>query len=260
MMASSQSLQERTAEEKITRGDLEQRKVQLSEFKDRYAAIKKRLDDEKKATLSQERAAMDIEKQLAIRRKELKQKDQILQALQDKLFKHSQEIDNLRKAEGDLQIDIASSQSTYKNLASKIRDMEAKYSRQQEVLYNTEFDLQQMERKVARGLGERSDEEKVQLQAQIDELERDLEAQQAKRKALAEQCKKIQMELQNWSRKKQERTKQQDIVKEQLVEIELEIKACEVSLENIQKGKEDVMVSHDTVKLDVRSACVTLRE
>ena len=260
MMASSQSLQERTAEEKITRSDLEQRKAQLSEFKDRYDSIKKRLEDEKKTTLSQERAAMDIEKQLAIRRKEVKQKDQILQALQDKLFKHSQEIDNLRKAEADLQIDIASSQSTYKNLASKIRDLEAKYSRQQEVLYNTEFDLQQMERKVARGLGERSDEEKIQLQAQVDELERDLEAQQAKRKSLAEQCKKIQVDLQNWSRKMQERTKHQDIVKEQLVEIELEIKACEVSLENIQKAKEDAMVSHDTVKLDVRSACVTLRE
>ena len=260
MMASSQSLQERRAEEKITRSDLEQRKIQLSEFKERHAAIKKRLEDESKATLSQERAAKDIEKQLAIRRKELKQKDQVLQALQEKLFKHSQEIDNLHKAEADLQIDIASSRSTYKNLASKIRDLEAKYSRQQEVLYNTEFDLQQMERKVARGLGERSDEEKIQLQGQIDELERDLEAQQAKRKTLAEQCKKIQVELQNWSRKKQERTKQQDIIKEELVEIELEIKACEIGLENIQKDKEDARVSHDTVKLDVRRACGTLRE
>jgi len=260
MTASAQSLQKRRAEEKISRSDLEQRKVQLSEFKDRFTAIKKRLDEEKKETLSQERAAVDVEKKLADRRKELKQKDQILQALEEKLFKHSQELDNLRKVEADLQIDIASSQNTYKNLASKLRDLEAKHSRQQEVLYNTEFDLQQMERKVARGLGERSDEEKLELQAQINVLEHDLESQQTKRKTLAEQCKKIQVELQNWSRKKQERTKQHDAVQEQLVEIELEIKACEVSLTSIQKNKEDAMISHDTVKLDIRSACGTLRE
>ena len=260
MAASTQSLQKKTAEEKMTRSEVEQRKVQLSEFKNRFTAIKKRLDDEKNTTLSQERAAMDIEKQLDDRRKELKQKDQILQSLQDKLFKHSQELGSLRKAEADLQIDIASAQSACKNLLSKLRDLEAKYGRQQEVLYNTEFDLQQMERKVARGLGERSDEEKVHLQAQIDELEQDLESQQVKRKSLAEQCKKIQVELQNWSKKKLERTTQQGIVKEQLVEIELEIKACEVSLESIQTNKEDAMISHDTVKLDIRSACGTLRE
>ena len=35
--------------------------------------------------------------------------------------------------------------------------------RQQELLYNAEFQIQQIERKVARGLGERSDEEKRQL-------------------------------------------------------------------------------------------------
>ena len=35
--------------------------------------------------------------------------------------------------------------------------------RQQELLYNAEFQIQQTERKVARGLGERSDEEKKSL-------------------------------------------------------------------------------------------------
>jgi coiled-coil domain-containing protein 39 len=48
-------------------------------------------------------------------------------------------------------------------------------TRQQELLYNAEFQIQQMERKVARGLGERSDEEKKVLTDQIAKLEKEEE-------------------------------------------------------------------------------------
>ena len=46
--------------------------------------------------------------------------------------------------------------------------------RQQELIYNAEFQIQQMERKVARGLGERSDEEKNKLNAEIAHHEAEL--------------------------------------------------------------------------------------
>jgi hypothetical protein len=40
-------------------------------------------------------------------------------------------------------------------------------AKQQELLYNAEFQIQQIERKIARGMGERSDEEKKALKAQV---------------------------------------------------------------------------------------------
>ena len=258
-VGSAQALQNQTTEQKVTQNELELKKIQLVNFKERYDSIKKRLEDAKKTAMSQERTAIEIEKQLNDRRKEIKQKDQLLQSLQDKLFKHSQEVDHLRKNEADLQFDITSAQSSYKNLSSKLRGLEDKHAGQQEILYNTEFDLQQMERKVARGLGERSDEEKVQLQARIDELEQDRESQQRKRKSLAEQRKKMQVELQNWAKRNQERTKQQGVIKEALVETELEINSCETTLDSITKRKEETMISHDVVRLDIRSLCSTLR-
>jgi len=258
-VGSAEALQKRTAEQRVTQNELEQKKIQLVNFKERYDSIKKRLEDAKDTAMSQERAATEIEKQLDARRKELKQKDQLLQSLQDKLFKHSQEADHLRKNEADLQIDITSAQSSYKNLSSKLRALENKHARQQEILRDTEFDLQKMEQKVARGLGERSDEEKVQLQARIDELKQDLESQQRKRKSLAEQRKKMQVELQNWAKRNQERTKQQGVIQEALVETELEINSCETTLDSITKRKEETMISHDVLRLDIRSLCNTLR-
>ena len=58
-----------------------------------------------------------------------------------------------------------------KILQAKVHGLDREQSRQQELLYTAEFQMQQMERKVARGIGERTDEEKSALTAKIRELE-----------------------------------------------------------------------------------------
>jgi hypothetical protein len=52
----------------------------------------------------------------------------------------------------------------------QVTDLDAKISRQTELLYAAEFNLQQLERKVARAGGERSDEEKRLLNLKIEQL------------------------------------------------------------------------------------------
>lgn len=58
-----------------------------------------------------------------------------------------------------------------KNLQTKVHALDQEQTRQQELIYSAEFQIQQMERKVARGMGERTDEEKSALNAKIRELE-----------------------------------------------------------------------------------------
>ena len=58
-----------------------------------------------------------------------------------------------------------------KNLQTKVHALDQEQTRQQELIYSAEFQIQQMERKVARGMGERTDEEKSVLNAKIRALE-----------------------------------------------------------------------------------------
>lgn len=58
-----------------------------------------------------------------------------------------------------------------KNLQTKIHTLDQDQTRQQELIYSAEFQIQKMERKVARGMGERTDEEKQLLNAKIKQLE-----------------------------------------------------------------------------------------
>lgn len=250
--ASATALQRLQAEYEGCENEFTRKKAQLVSFQDRCDDIKRRLDEEKKVTLSTEKATIQVEKYLAEREKELKQADAHLQSLKELMFKDSQHLAELRKQEGDLIAEIKNTQATAKNLSSQFKDLEAKRSKQQDIIYNAEFQLQQMERKVARGLGERSDEERKQLQARILELEKELEGHVQKKKSLSQQCKKVQVELQAWKRRKGACEKQHRDLQGQISEVELEISSCEMSLKQIVSNKEEAMVSHDVIRLDVR--------
>ena len=93
--------------------------------------------------------------------------------------------------------------------------------RQQELLYNAEFQIQQMERKVARGLGERTDDEKKVLQEEINKLDVELQAVLNKRKMLTTQSRKLSLELRTAIRHREGLDKETVDLEQHLLEVEL---------------------------------------
>ena len=61
--------------------------------------------------------------------------------LKERMFKSSQELFNLRSKERDLIAEIAGGQSQNKNLASKIKTLDGQVVKQQEVAYNSDFQI-----------------------------------------------------------------------------------------------------------------------
>ncbi len=117
-----------------------------------------------------------------------------------------------------------------------------------------------MERKIARGLGERSDDEKKQLQRQIDELTIERDLYQQRESYLNQQCKSLQHEVQKWQRKKETLLNNEKRTDADIDEIELEIVSCETKLHKMTKQKEEDMVAHDLVRLEVRRLRDTLNK
>lgn len=143
-------------------------------------------------------------------------------------------------------------QAMVKDLTLTIKQLEIKHSKHQDLLYNAEFQVQQIERKVARGLGERSDEEKNQLQEHIAALQADKNTYEGKQKHLIQQSKVLHQELQKWHRSRNQWVKSQKDTKEMMAEVELEISSCELNLRQLIVSKEENMVSHDIVRVEVR--------
>jgi len=153
---------------------------------------------------------------------------------------------------------FAQIQSTSKNLTSRLQQLENEQAKQQELVYNADFTLQQMERKVARGQGERSDEEKEQFLQRIKELEEEQSSNKERHRHLTKQCRILQQELKKWERKREQCDISKRDIHQVIDEVELEIASCELNLQKLVTEKEEDMVSLDLVRLDVRRLRDTL--
>merc|ERR1719453_668125 len=126
---------------------------------------------------------------------EVEKQDKSIEGLKELQFKHNHILFELRKEESDLIAEIEGARAAGKNLRDKIRRLDAQSLRQQELVYNAEFQIQQLERRVARAGGQRTDEEKKLLNAKIDDLRHQLTAVNDQNKMLKNQRKKLDDEV-----------------------------------------------------------------
>ena len=254
------SVENKRAERKRAQNGLDEKKEQVDLLSKQLEDVKSKLANEKLDTNSKERLAETIEKTLAGREKELQQAEKNITSLKNKMYKDSLRLADLRKQEADLIADIHGAQANIKNFTSKVNELENKRTRQQELLYNANFQLQQMEKKVARGLGERSTEEQEKLQVKIEALGKELESEKQKKLLLVQQQRKLQAELRAWGRKYELSDSKYNETMQKIDGIGLEIFACEQSLKDMVSKKEEALVSHDVTLLDVRRLRDSLRK
>merc|ERR1711959_695817 len=117
--------------------------------------------------------------------------DKELKEVKEATFKQSQELFNLRKDEADMIADISGAQNRDRMMKGRIATLDRESQKQNQLLYNVDFQLQQLERKVARAGGERSLEEKEILEKRIKVLSEELSEVSKERKLLDGQVKTI---------------------------------------------------------------------
>jgi predicted nucleic acid-binding Zn-ribbon protein len=83
------------------------------------------------------------------------------------LVRNTQDLTKLRENEASLYGEIQGIMAACRNLQSHINKLNQEFQKQQELLYNAEYQIQLMERKVARARGERTLEEKKDLQKDV---------------------------------------------------------------------------------------------
>jgi len=237
---------------------LEEKRIILEEARKKYQQVKKSLAEEVKALQSTELSAKDAELRLADEEAKLKKQEFSLQQLKEQMFRQSQQLFSCRQEEANLIAEISGAQSTAKTLQSKIRSLDKESMRQQELIYTAEFQIQQMERKVARGMGERSDEEKKKLNLEIKELEGQLAAVREQKKMLAAQCRKLNNELRGAIRRKELVQAQRQEFETRIADLQVETVSQQQAFDARVKEKEEKMVQHDVMKLEVKRLRDTL--
>ena len=146
---------------------LEEKMQRLDAAKKKYNATKDRLQREKGVQDNLEKGNKMSVEEFKESQNMMQEVEKEIRELKETLFKDSQKLFKLRAEQANLIGDISGTLSASKNLQASIQKLKQEKQRQQELLYNSDFQIQQLERRVSRAQGERSQEEQKKLQAEI---------------------------------------------------------------------------------------------
>ncbi|PRP87361.1 hypothetical protein PROFUN_01623 [Planoprotostelium fungivorum] len=172
--------------------------------------------------------------------------------LQESLFEESQAYYKARQLEQGLLSDLNGAKAAEKNLQAKIAKLDAESLKQQELIYNQEYQLQQLERKISRAQGERTNEERAALNARIKELTVDLDRRSEQYNLLNGQQKKIEDDVRTAKRNLEVYLKKRAVLKQKITDMELENESSARNLKATGKKHEELLVAENFVRLDVK--------
>ncbi|NWW75147.1 CCD39 protein, partial [Climacteris rufus] len=255
-----------------TASDLESLRTQVTNLKKEIQAKQARLNllNEKNAslseklklvieeTLSSEEKALRLEEILKEEEKSVEEKENEMRQLKDLLFKKTQELKVQKDKEKVVLAEIEGGQKSLKNLKSRLRKLDADVLKQQELIYEQDFYIQQIQRRLSRLEGELNSDEKQVLEAKVAELKKTLEEKKNAYDVLQAQYKKLQNDVQFIKRTIDKTGEETSGLIVKIDELNL---FNERSLQELKKAKhikQEMMVEDNLLKLELKRLQNTL--
>ncbi|KAM3137530.1 hypothetical protein pb186bvf_010320 [Paramecium bursaria] len=246
--------------------DLQNKKNKCAQMSQELLIKKQRLNNaQKKYNSEKQRLKLESfqnqefqkQRQLAEGRYKANEKSKIeldkdIKLQKEVLFKATQDLFQCRETEADLYGEIQANMSACRNYQSHINKLIQEFQRQQELLYNAEYQIQLMERRVARARGERTLEEKKDLEKEINDIEQEVAEQRKEHKTLLQSIKRLDDDLRAIERILNQNKQTELKLSQQIEELTLENDMTYQDLIKIVKQKEEVLVQHDFMKLEIQ--------
>ena len=213
--------------------------------------VMKKLEDELKSATDLEKQNQLVADLLQQTESSGKSLDKEMSRIKDEQYQNSQKLHEVRRLQANYLAEISGAQSQGRNMNAKIAQLDAESFRQQELLYTIEFNVQQMERKVNRAKGERTEEEKRELQEKIEMLQKMYDDLGKQHSVLETQVKRVHEELRQSRHDTVRLEKEKKTTNDRLLELTLENESCSIELTKLTRAKEESLVQSDVLKLQV---------
>jgi len=171
----------------------------------------------------------------------------------DNLFKSTQGLFKLREEEANLYGEIQGNMAACRNLQAHIGKLAQEFQRQQELLYNAEYQIQLMERKVARAKGEKTVEERKELEEQIQKAEADFAKRSTEHKTLSKALRGLDDDMRTIEKTLVGVEDERKKLASNIEELTLENDMFALDLNKVVKTKEETLVQHDIMKLEIKN-------
>uniref|UniRef100_A0A803WA91 Coiled-coil domain-containing protein 39 n=1 Tax=Ficedula albicollis TaxID=59894 RepID=A0A803WA91_FICAL len=172
--------------------DIQAKQARLKLLNEKTASLSDKLKLAIEETLSADEKALRLEEILKEEEKSVEEKEIEMRQLKDLLFKKSQELKAQSDKEKIVLAEIEGGQKSLKNLKSRLRKLDTDLLKQQELIYNQDFYIQQVQRRLSRLEGEINADEKQVLEEKVAELKKTLEEKKKAYDALQSLYRKLQ--------------------------------------------------------------------
>ena len=250
--ALARELSNKTNATNYLKNDLEKKKRSLDEAKTEYNNKKNEIESNTKKYLTAKEKEEEILRQNAELTKQLKKSKEELEKTVNQLYDESKILFDLREKEANMIGDINNVISAKKNLKANILKLDNEITKQGELLYNVDFQIQLMERKVDWVQGKRTQEETNEINKKTEILEKTQSNLQKKLAKIENSLIMIDEDLRTANTKLKTKNIEKDKLNAVIEELELENMKCGQDLQKIVKNKEEILVEHDIMKLEIK--------
>lgn len=175
-----------------------------------------------------------------------------LERLREQHFQKSEVLNKSKTNERNIDAEIQGSRATLRNLNAKLTKLDTESLKQQEILYNQDFTIQQLERRMGRMQGETSNEDKLKMEAKIKELSDVLKNEENTKAVLTQQLKRLQDDIRRVKRDLEKASIEKTELTSKIEELELHSDSSQRELKNVSNGKQELMVEHNVLKLELK--------
>ncbi|KAM5291899.1 coiled-coil domain-containing protein 39 [Ctenodactylus gundi] len=224
----------------------------LQKLKNQNQIVKQKLKEISEKTMSVEERATNLEDMLKAEEKTIKEVEAQLNIVKDVFFKKTQELQAEKMKEKSLVSEIEGTRSSLKHLNNQLHKLDFETLKQQEIMYNQDFYIQQVERRMSRLKGDINSEEKQALVAKIVGLKKSLEEKKSTFSLLETQIKKLHNDLYFIKKSNSKNCDEKQSLMNKVNELNLFIDSSEKELNKVKALKQDLLIDDNLIKLEVK--------
>ncbi|XP_032985447.1 coiled-coil domain-containing protein 39 isoform X2 [Rhinolophus ferrumequinum] len=232
--------------------DIHAETTRLDKIKNHNQIARTKLQQVTEKTMSVEEKATNLEDMLREEEKAVKEVEVQLNIVKDVLFKKVQELQTETMKEKAIISEIEGTRSSLKHLNHQLHKLDFETLKQQEIMYNQDFSIQQMERRMSRLKGEINSEERQALEAKVVELKKTLEEKKSTFVILETEIKKLNNDLYFIKKSNRKNCDEKQFLMTKINELNLFTDRAEKELNKVKAFKQDLMIEDNFLKLEVK--------
>ncbi|XP_044523713.1 coiled-coil domain-containing protein 39 [Gracilinanus agilis] len=214
--------------------------------------LTEKLKDLTDKTMSSEDKAIKMETMLRDEEKAVKDVEDHLSRIKEVLFKTVKKLQIAAQEERSVLSEIDGTRSTIKNLNRRLYKLDLETLKQQEIMYNQDFYIQQIERRMSRLQGELNVEEKLDLETRLADLKIIFDEKKETSELLESQIKKLDNDLYFLKKSAYKTGGEKDDLLNKISELNLFIERSEKELQKAKVTKRDLLIEDNLQKLEVK--------